>query len=368
MTSDKALSALTVGGAMIDTIVQIAPERIEQLTMTNAEARYLLVEAGRKVEATSIEQHIGGGAVNAAVAMARLGARTACLCKLGGDLGARKVLERLDEENVATDFVARTGEAATGSSVLISSHERNAGVFTARGANTALTADDLPDAAFARDLVYVTGLSDASADRFPLILEKARAAGAFVASNPGIRQLSSRAQPFFENFANIDLLSVNRAEAAQLVPGLVGRGCDASGEVPADIDDPEALIVRGLEAGGFHMDFRAFVRAVTQAGPRIVLVTDGSRGAWAGTADEIVHCATVPVEVAGTVGAGDAFASTFALLAAEGLPLRDALTLATHNAASVIAVVDTQSGLMDRPALQDAASGAAPPEIRAWPS
>ena len=359
------LSALTVGGAMIDTIVQIAPDRIERLTMTNAETSYLLVEAGRKVEAESIDQHIGGGAVNAAVSMARLGAQTACLVKLGGDTHAFEVLKRLGAENVSTDWVARTTAAKTGASVLVSSHERNAGVFTARGANTLLEEADLPDAAFERDLVYVTGLSNASADRFPSILAKARAAGAFVASNPGIRQLSSRAQPFFENLATIDLLSVNRVEAAQLVPGLIGRGCESEGGLAVE-GGPDDLLVRGLEAGGFRMDFAAFVRAVTAAGPKVVLITDGPHGAYAATAEAITWCGTVPVEVAGTVGAGDAFASTFACMTAAGAAPAEALHAATLNAASVIGEVDTQSGLLAHDALTRRMAEGPAPETRTW--
>ncbi len=347
----KTLSVLTVGGAMIDTIVQIDPARIEQMTMTNADAAYLLVEGGRKVEAQSIDPFIGGGAVNAAVSMARLGNKVATLVKLGRDLSAEKVLARLDEEGVSADFVARTEEMATGASVLISSHDRNAAIFTARGANTLLREEDLPEAAFARDLVYVTGLSDASADRFPSILKKARDGGAFVACNPGIRQLSSRAQPFFENLRNIDLLTINRVEAAQLVPGLIGQGHAAEGPMLETDDPSQELAVRGLEAGGFQMSLSAFVRALTACGPKIVLVTDGGNGAFAGTADSITHCGTIPVTIAGTAGAGDAYASTFACFSAGGASAADAMRAATHNAASVIAQVDTQGGLLNRSTL-----------------
>jgi ribokinase len=341
------LSVLTVGGAMIDTIVQIDADRIEQMRMTNAHASYLLVEAGRKVEAESIDQHIGGGAVNAAVSMARQGGRVAALVKLGRDLNADKILERLAGEGVSPEFVARTERLATGSAVMISSHDRNAAIFTARGSNTLLVEEDLVDAAFARDLVYVTGLSDASADRFPSILSRARAAGAFVACNPGIRQLSSRAQPFFANLKNIDLLSVNRVEAAQMVPGLVAQGHETTGPALPDATPEQELATLGLEAGGFHMGLAAFIVAIRANGPSTVLITDGGKGAFAGDANGIYHCGTVPVEVAGTAGAGDAYASTFAFQVAKGADTPTTMRAATLNAASVIGQVDTQGGLLD---------------------
>jgi len=64
----RKLRTLCVGGAVIDVIVQIDSDRIEEMTMRNAEVSFLLVETGRKVTAKSISEHIGGGAVNTAVA------------------------------------------------------------------------------------------------------------------------------------------------------------------------------------------------------------------------------------------------------------------------------------------------------------
>ena len=365
MTEKNRKSVLTVGGAMIDTIVSIHADRIEQMRMTNAHASYLLVEAGRKVEAQSIEQFIGGGAVNAAVSMARQGADVAALVKLGDDLNADKILERLVQENISSEFVARTDEMATGSAVMISSHDRNAAIFTARGSNTLLVDADLDEEAFGRDLVYVTGLSNASADRFPAILAKARGAGAMVACNPGIRQLSSRAQPFFDNLGNIDLLSVNRVEAAQMVPGLIARGYEADGPALSDTTPEQELAVLGLESGGFHMGLAAFMAAIRDCGPKTVLVTDGGFGAFAADADGIYHCGTVPATVAGTAGAGDAYASTFAFGIARGDATPDAMRAATLNAASVIEQVDTQGGLLDGAALS-ARVAAASLDVRFW--
>jgi hypothetical protein len=71
------LKALTLGSAVIDIIVTIDPERIEQMQMRNADTSFLLVEEGRKVDAESITRHIGGGGVNTAVSLARLGFDTA---------------------------------------------------------------------------------------------------------------------------------------------------------------------------------------------------------------------------------------------------------------------------------------------------
>src|SRR5258705_310327 len=242
------MKALTVGGAMIDTIAIIANDRIERVRMTNADNSFLLLEEGRKTEALEISTHVGGGAVNAAVAMARLGLDVGTLIKLGKDQRAETVLNHLLQEGVSTRWAMRDGRAPTGAAVLLSSHDRNAGIFTFRGANTLLDASELRAEAFAVDLVYVSSLSNESADAFPAIVRAAKAQDALVATNPRVRQLSSRGGAFLESLAHIDILAVNRSEADLLVPGLVarfGEGGKAlafeAGQLSPQLADPGCL-------------------------------------------------------------------------------------------------------------------------------
>ena len=352
MAATGGKRALTLGGAVIDTIVTIPSSRIEHMRMTNAETSFLLVEEGRKVDAESITRHVGGGGVNTAVALARLGFATRTVVRLGRDRNGDDIMARLAEEGIDTGFVVTSETEPTGSSVLISSHERNAGIFTARGANTGLKPADLAEAAFAADLVYVSGLSNESADCFPAILAKAEAAGARTAVNPGIRQLSSRAAEFMDCLGRIGILAVNRVEAEQLVPRLVAHGVRQAGARLPAVGQPSSLIDRGLVAGGFEMPFETFAAGLTGLGVGIVLVTNGSDGAYAATAEAIWHCTVPRVEVAGTAGAGDAFAATFAAMVSHGESVPEALKAATCNAGSVVTFVDTQTGLLDRPALK----------------
>src|SRR5579872_6289668 len=186
----RSMKALTVGGAMIDTIAIIDSGQIERMTMLNADSSFLLLEEGRKIEAAEVSTHTGGGAVNAAVAMARLGVEVAVLAKLGVDARAETIVQRLEQQGASTAWVKRDRRLPTGASVLVSSHDRNAAIFTFRGANTLLRPADLDDAAFAVDLVYIANLSNESADCFPALVERAQKHGAAVAANPGPRQLS----------------------------------------------------------------------------------------------------------------------------------------------------------------------------------
>jgi ribokinase len=338
------MKSLTVGSATIDTIAIIASERIERMTMLNADASFLLLQEGSKTEAIEISTHCGGGAVNTAVSLARLGYDVAALVKLGQDQRAETVLARLMAEGVSPRWAVRDARAPTGASVLVSSHERNAAIFTFRGANTLLEAKDLKDDAFAVDLVHVASLSNASADQFPAIVHKAKAQGALVSVNPGPRQLAARGVAFEQCLGAIDILSINRAEAEVLVPSLVARF--GEGGAALEGDDLPRLAMRGFSGGGFHMGLKTLMGAILSLGPRVVLITDGGQGAYAASHGEIVHAPPKRVEVAGTAGAGDAFVSTFAGYSARGAPLDAALRAASFNAAAVVGYVDTQTGLL----------------------
>lgn len=340
------MKTLTVGSATIDTIAIIASDRIERMSMLNADSAFLLLKEGSKTDASEVSTHTGGGAVNTAVGMARLGLDVCALVKLGKDARAETVLARLMAEGVSTRWVVRDGGAPTGASVMVSSHDHNAAVFTFRGANTLLKPDDLRDEAFAVDLVHVASLSNESADLFPSIIGKAKAAGAFVTANPGPRQLAARGPAFEACLSNIDVLSINLSEAEVMLPSLIAR----FGEDGPELEEPNLprLAARGLNGSGFHMTLRAFVAAVGSFGPRYLLLTDGSDGAYVGTKDELMFCPSLKVKVAGTAGAGDAFTSTFGTFIALGNKPDMALRAATVNAASVVSYVDTQTGLLPR--------------------
>jgi ribokinase len=342
------MKALTVGGATIDTIAIIASDRIERMSMINADSSFLLLEEGRKTDAIEISTSVGGGAVNAAVAMARLGFDVGTLVKLGKDARAESVLNRLLAEGVSTRWVVRDGRAPTGASVLISSHDRNAAIFTFRGANTLLELADVRAEAFATDLVYISTLSNASADAFPSLVLRAKGEGALVAANPGVRQLSSRGGAFQETLTQIDILSINCQEADVLVPSLVARFGEACGgplAFPAG-EAPPRLLARGLIGGGHELGLAAFLGALRRLGPRFVLITDGRHGAFLGTEDAILHCPALACRVSGTAGAGDAFSATFAAELARGRSATEALRAGAINAASVVGHVDTQTGLL----------------------
>lgn len=343
---------------MVDIIVLVADRDVERMTMHNDASSFLLLEQGRKIEATAITDHSGGGAVNTAVSMARLGLDVATLIKIGRDRDGERLLARLGKEGISHSSVIQTDDLPTGTAVMVSSHDRNATIFTQRGANTLLQSEEINDDSFAgRDLVYVTNLSNKSADCFPEIVARARAAGAYVAVNPGIRQLTSRTQAFMSTLANIDFLAMNTVEAEALVPAICAK-CDSTAmDLSPELDLPRLFRV-GLEFGGFAIGLKDFMSEVRKLGVSTMVITDGADGAYLANDEGIHFCPTRKVAVQGTAGAGDAFSSTLSAGLVQGFPAPEALRRAAINAGSVVGQIDAQSGLLSANEIERVLEGA----------
>ncbi len=334
--------ALTFGSATIDVIASVDEEDIERMTMHNATSSFLLLEEGRKIDVASIKSSVGGGGANTAVSIGKLGFDTTSFVRIGKDLEGQKIFEHLGNENINTDKIIIDDNLPTGKTIMVSSHVCNPTIFTNRGANSDLSADEITADIFTDcDLVYIAGLSGNSAACFLKIAKLAKEAGAFVAANPGIRQLTYWAGDVFEALEYVDLLSINAAEAEKMALTLIPKGTIQNKK--HDISTIPQLLKNGL-AG---RELQQFIDKICATGPKIILITNGSEGAYAGQIEQVEFHPSSKVKVTNTVGAGDAFASTFSAFAANGKTIKTCLRAATYNALSVIKTSDTQTGLLN---------------------
>lgn len=343
------MKTATIGSAMIDIITIVADNDIERISMANAHNSFLLLEQGRKIDALNISTHVGGGAINAAVALTRLGHEVTPTVKIGEDLEAEMVRQLLLREGLSDKNIMTTNKAITGCSVIIASHDRNASLFTARGANCRITDEDIVEGIFdGAELLHIAPMSNESAEAFPMIAQRGREAGAFVVANPGSRQITRRGDEFLDACKNIDLVNINRTEAESLLPILWDHtNHENLQQVKRFGKAKQGLMTRGVMAEHMHLSLDSFMSLLQSVGPKYVLVTDGTGGAYLGAPEGVYHCPILKTTVKGTAGAGDSFTSTFGALLGEGAGPEKALQMAAINSSSVVAYVDTQTGLLD---------------------
>ncbi|MEO0327675.1 MAG: carbohydrate kinase family protein [Pseudomonadota bacterium] len=341
----KKIPALTFGSAMVDTIAVLASDSIEHLSLSNAHQQFLLVEPGRKVEAQAITTDIGGGALNTAVSLSLLGCAAAPVVKTGNDASRAHVLEHCNNFQLDVSCILEDAADSTGSAVMIASHDKNAAIFTNRGSNTRLINSDIEALSFTDlDLIHAAPLSGDSALMLPTIAKLAEDHGAFFSTNPGIRQITTRTNSVFTAAKSMSLISINSLEAIALIPSLSALSGDLDWGCP-DKDEP------CLDSQGGKIGLRKFCEALSDHGPKNVLVTYGSDGAYLYSDGELHHQPIISAKVAGTAGAGDSFVSTLAWALQSKYSPQDAMCLAAYNASSVVSFVNTTDGLLSNDAL-----------------
>lgn len=353
---------LTIGSAMVDIITIIANHDVERVTLSNATTSFLLVEPGRKIEAESITIHVGGGAVNVGVSIRRQGGEVDVLAKLGVDINADRIRAHFRREGLSEERLLISERQPTGSSVMIAAHDRDAAIYTQRGANTELTPQDVNGCDFSRyGLVYVSPLSKASAECFPVAVSQAHDAGCFTIATPGIRQITTRAPEVINALEKLDLVVMNMREAEALVPALMTH----CGECPVPIalgneQDPAipVRLARGLRLADERIPLNWVFQSLLSTGLKSAALTDGGQGSYLCDGKNIYHCPVHTVEVMGTAGAGDAYCSTLSYGLYCGKSPETAMRHAAINAAGVVSHADTQTGLLSAATLEAQAKAA----------
>jgi sugar/nucleoside kinase (ribokinase family) len=83
-------------------------------------------------------------------------------------------------------------------------------------------------------------------------------------------------------------------------------------------------------------------------GPKIICITDGTKGAWASDGKNILHSPILKVKAVDATGAGDAFAAGFLGYYLQEKGMRTALQAGIVNSANVVQYIGTTQGLRNR--------------------
>ncbi len=250
----------------------------------------------------------GGPAANAAVAVARLGGTPELAARLGDDTLAGLVLQGLETDGVATEFVNRAPDGLSSFSSVYVDAAGERQIVNFRG--TGLTEDTnwLADAARA-DAVLVDTRWPAGAAR---ALGMARDWGV-----PGVLDAEAPIDPVLLEKASH--VAFSRTGLQQL----------------SDAQNP--------------------ARALEEAAPKLAgwaCVTNGEHGVWYTGDDGIVHVPAFQVVVKDTLAAGDIWHGAFALSLAEAGDALAAIRFANAAAALKCMNFGGRAGCPDRAAVE----------------
>ena len=318
---------VTFGSATVDIFVESDKAHVVNIRGVEGEIDLYCLKYGEKIEIDHSAFEIGGGAVNTASCFSRLGLNTAAAVKIGQGANSKLVWERLKENNISTEFVMTTDEERTGFSVILTSFEGDRTVLAHRGANITLRLNDINfDKLKETKWLYCAPLNSKYENILEPLAEFAATNNIKIAHNLGGRALDKSIEELAPVFRNLNILSLNTQEATRIT-GIEQRY----------IKDKNIII---------NDDVKEMLRTFKQYVKDIVLITDGKKGAYAYDGTHFYYAPIFPTKRVSSLGAGDAFASTFCAACIMEKDIMTALELASINSGYVVTFYGAQEGLL----------------------
>ncbi|MED7788024.1 carbohydrate kinase family protein [Francisella sp. 19X1-34] len=341
----KTLKALAIGGATLDTIIEYEEMFTMNMQKKDTTQSFMLLEEGAKIEVKEHNSFSGGGATNAAVSFKKQGIDVSFFGKIGKDITGEKIAQELKDFGIDISNIRYSNNYGTATSYVIPTLSGDRTIFAYRGANKDILKDDLPSQAIIdSDFIYITSLSKSSAARLPEIVKLASENNTKVAINPGSSQLSVGESFIKDSMFGIDILVLNYQEAQKLMLSLLSTDDQDIAESKDRLETTHAQDSRDFLNATFRL--KDFFKICLDLGVRLIMVTDGANGVYAATKDKIYHSESLRIKnVLNTLGAGDAFSSTFCANIYKGNSIEDSMKFALINASHVIQYSDAKSGL-----------------------
>lgn len=230
----------------------------------------------------------GGAVFNAAVTMAKYGAKTAFLGKVGDDLFGRFLRDYLTSSGVdCRGLCADAGRNTTLAFVSLEPNgERDFAFYRRHEADLKLREDELDlDRIRSAKLFHFGSLSlcaEPARQATWTAVREAKSAGALVSYDPNYRESLWAGEDF-------GTLAAEAMRQADLV-----KVSEEEGEMLTGLSDPMGI-----------------AREIVRQGPRFAAVTMGGRGSCYATSSASGYAEPFPVNPIDTTGAGDVFFGTF---------------------------------------------------------
>lgn len=287
---------------------------------------------GAKVEITDFDSKVGGGGVNTAVNFANLGYKTSAIFKIGDDIYSDGILESFKNKNIDLTNIIQDAKISTGFSIILVSFQGDRTVLAHRGANAMIKKSDINfDAIKNAKLLYIAPMNGDSTKVLDDIATFANENNVYVCFNAGSSSIKKGFNYLKKILGNANIVVMNKEEASLATQIQVRPDT-------RDIKYSEELI---------HPDVKEMFKKLKVREYQIIVITDGGHGAYAYDGENYYYCPVFDGPVVSTLGAGDAFASTFcAALSKTKVNIGKALMYASVNSAGVVSQFGATEGLL----------------------
>lgn len=322
---------VTIGSATMDVFVECDDANIVSVSSKDKISEFMSYPYGAKVEISAFASNVGGGGVNTALNFANLGFKTSSICKIGDDIYSKGVLKVLGESSLDVSNIIQDDSVSTGFSIILLSFQGDRTVLAQRGANATLKKSEINfDAIKNAKLLYIAPLSGESNKVLTSVVDFANENGVKVCFNAGTTSLKRGFEYIKKIIDNSQVVVMNKEEAAMCT------------KIQARPDSRDEKFSYEL----IHPDVKKMLEKLKIAEKQVIVITDGKNGAYAYDGTKFYLCPNFPANVVSTLGAGDAFASTFCAALDKTNDIGKSLMYASVNSASIVSNFGASEGFL----------------------
>ncbi len=321
---------ITIGSATMDVFVECDEANIVSVCSKTKNSDFMSYPYGSKIDISTFSSNVGGGGINTACSFANLGLETSAIFKIGNDLYSDGILEFFKSHKVNLDNIIQKEDTSTGFSIILVSFQGDRTVLAHRGANAEIREDEINfEAIKDADLIYIAPLNGESNKVLEPIVEFAHANDTKICFNAGTTSIKRGFQHLNKILTSAHIVVMNKEEATMTT------GIQVRPDTKTEKFSHELI----------HEDIKKMLQALKVKDYQVVVITDGNKGAYAYDGEKFYFCEPYPSPVVSTLGAGDAFASTFcAALNRTGIDIGKALMYGSVNSASVVSKFGATEG------------------------
>jgi len=296
---------ITIGDIKLDVFISL-DECKEKCRLRQNQ---ICFDFGEKISVEVDDQQIAGSAPNVAVALSRMGKRTAVISNMGDDITYSKAIEFLHGEGVGTHCVKSFKNTKSAYSA----------VLNLKGEKTILASYITKPYALPKGLktrwLYMSEMGNGYEKIYEKVAKYIHKEKTLLGFNPGNEQIRERKRELFYLIKHTKTLFVNFEEGQRIV-------------------------------NNKRLKIPTLAQRLFKLGPTEVIITNGRKGSYGYDGTNLYFCPIFPGERVEATGAGDSFASGYIGARMHGLSMPEGLRWGSVNAASSVGQIGPTLGLL----------------------
>ncbi len=284
-------------------------------TYVSSDKHFLEMQIGDKIRIKDdFKTKVGGGGINVSICLSRLGVKVGYIGKISEEYSEK--IRNILSKNKVNILTSKISKRPCAKSFILDTKDNDRIIYTYRGQNPYFSEEDFDVKCLNANYYYFNSLINRGFETLVKITKivKKKNDRVKICYNPCTYLIRNEKSKLKILIKNIDVLVLNFEEAEEFTSKTRIGEC---------------------------------LKAIFDLGPKIVVITDGSEGAYAyDGVKEFYQKAILTKKVVDTTGAGDSFASTFFYFYVKGFGISKSMLYAAKNSSSVISKKGAQDGLL----------------------